>query len=359
MVHIILASAVLIAYLGRNKGKAALNVGFFVLFLFAALRYMYGNDYRNYLYEYNGIQLGWESQFEGEALFYVLNRLSPSFNFLIAVTSLIFVVAVYRLVGRNVSWRNAWISLFIFVISPYLFLMNLSAIRQCLAMVLFVVAVRYGMERKLIPYAFWVLTGALFHKSAVILLPVYFILQPKQFKRRYVLLVVGVMAVLLWFTNLNEIALWGANLFDDKNYATYAENGLQNSLRATLLTGISFVYVLMNMEKLESRNLVYAKLSLIGYALGILAFRMSMFTRIQMYFDIFTIVTIPTIMETVNAEGKIYVNFANRQETVWKCINKYVLPTLIVLVYFLRYYSFFTNSSWEAFFTYRTIFSAM
>ena len=34
----------------------------------------------------------------------------------------------------------------------------------------------------------------------------------------------------------------------------------------------------------------------------------------------------------------------------------FVLSALIIIVYALRYYSFFTNPMWEAFYNYKTIF---
>lgn len=357
MVHLIFIVAVLLAYMSRKKGKILLFMSFFILFLFAALRYMYGNDYSGYLYEYNKIHLGLRSGFE-ETLFVLLNKICPSFYMLIAVTSAVFVTVVYKMVIHNVSREYSWLSLFIFVVCPYLFLMNLSAIRQCLAIMAFVVAVPFGMKRKPIPYALLIVIAAMFHKSAILLLPVYFILGTKAFRRCTVLLVLLALAIMFRLSETNEIALWIARGFEDKNYIHYASNDLKNSLRATLLTSIYFAYVLLNMDKLEGKQLVYSKLTLVGYSMGILAFQLSLFTRVQMYFDIFTIVTIPTIMETVNRQGKIYVNLVSPQETIWKCVNKYVFPVLIVLIYFLRYYSFFTNPMWSSFVTYQTIFSA-
>lgn len=359
MVHVILASAVLIALLGKKRSRYALPAGFFVLFMFAALRYMYGNDYRGYLSEYNAIRQGWRSQFDDEVLFKLLNQISPSFYILIAITSLIFILAVYKLVKQNLSRRYAWMGLFIFAVCPYIFLVNLSSVRQCLAMVVFMAAVRYGMERKWLPYVLLIVISALFHKSAVILLPVYLILGGKQFKKWHAVIVLAGILLLTLLVDFNALIQRSVGWFKDANYIHYANSEQHNSLRATLLTGIYFAYVLLNMDKLEGKQLVYAKLSLIGYGVGILAFQVSMLTRIQMYFDIFTIITIPTIMETINAKGKIPVNLEKPQETVWRCVNKYVFPTLIIMVYFLRYYSFFTTPTWEAFYTYKTIFSIM
>ena len=358
MVIVILFSAVLLAFAGRRKGRVTLAMGFFVLFLFAALRYMYGNDYASYYRWFLRINSGWKSPFDYEMLYTLLNRICPSFPVLIAVTSLVFICAVYTLVKRNVSSRYAWLSLFIFVVNPYLFLMNLSAIRQCLAMVLFMAAVPFGMERKPVRYTVLILLATMFHKSAFLLFPVYFILQPTQFRKRNVFAVLGMVILLVGFLDWSRITVTIATWFGDPNYVVHASSSVGNSVRATLLTSVYFLYILLNMEKLKGKTLVYAKLSLLGYTLGILAFRIAMMTRVQMYFDIYSIVTLPNILEAVNREGKIRVSLVNPQETVWKCINKYVLPALILAIYLLRIYSFAANPRWRSFITYRTVFDA-
>lgn len=354
MVHFILAAAVLIAFIGRNRGKAFLGIAFFVLFAFAALRYMYGNDYASYLYHYNSIQTGWESPFDGEPLYTLLNQFFPSFYWLIAVTSLAFVMAVYLLVHRNLEQEYAWLGLLIFVISPYLFLMNLSAIRQCIAMVFFIVAVYFGVRRKPIFYIAFVVIGALFHKSAYVLLPVYILLDDRRFKKRHVVITVVALFLLLWVVDLSSIIIWAAQIFDDANYMAFANNGLTNSLRATLLTGISFVYVLGNLPKLQGKEVMIGKLYLLSLILGILAYRLAMLTRIQMYFDIFAVVALPTIFCRVQ-QSPALVYRDKKMLTIWNIANKYVLPVLILLVYILRYYSFFSNPMWGSFQEYRTI----
>ena len=126
--------------------------------------------------------------------------------------------------------------------------------------------------------------------------------------------------------------------------------GTTNSLRATVLTGVYFVYVAINLVHLKGYKLLCGKLYLIGLLFGMLAFYFSMITRLQMYFDIFSVVAIPAIMEHYirNASGK------------WrKLINLYLFPGLIFAIYLARYYTFFTNPMWESFNTYHTIFEAI
>lgn len=358
MVHLILASSALIALMGRGKSKYFFAVACWVLFLFAGLRYMYGSDYPAYYTHFLQIQAGAESPYD-EWLFTFLNRICPSFPVLIALTSAVFVYGVYRLIIGTLSTWDAWLGLLIFVISPPLFLMNLSAIRQCMAMMCFVAAVRYAAERRVIPYVLLVLAACLFHKSAALLFPAWFITGTRPVRKGRVCGIVLAVFLLLFVVDLNAIVLAVARIFDDNNYIHYASQGMRNSLRATLLTSISFVYVLGNLPRLQGKALVCGKLHLVGLTCGVLAFHISMLTRVQMYFDIFGVVAIPAIIRADLNRGPVRVIPGNLPVTLWDIINKYALPALVFLVLVLRYYSFFTNPSWSAFFEYRTIFSGM
>lgn len=354
MVHLILAAAVLVALIGRGKSKYFFAAACGVLFLFAALRYMYGNDYAPYFVKYKEIQAGATGVFD-EWLFVLLNRLSPSFYVLIAVTSAVLVFGVYRLIMGTLSTQDAWMGLLIFVISPYLFLMNLSAIHQSMAMMCFVAAMYCAAKRKNLKWLLWMLAACLSHKSAVVLFPVWFLTDSRPVRKGLICgILLGVFA-LLFVVDLRAIILAIARIFNDGNYIHYAIQSLGNSIRATLLTAISFVYVLGNLPRLKGWSLVCGKLYLVGLICGILAYHISMLTRLQMYFDIFAVVVIPAIIREDLNRGPVRIDANNLLGTVWNILNKYALPVLVFMVYILRYYSFFTNPSWEAFFTYRTI----
>ena len=91
-----------------------------------------------------------------------------------------------------------------------------------------------------------------------------------------------------------------------------------------------------------------AKLWGIGVAFNVLAYRLSMLTRIEMYFTIYSIAAFPMMI-------KNSWDVTQKHSKLYNLINQWALPTLIILVYALRYYSFFTNSMWEPFFDYQTI----
>lgn len=356
MVHVLLALAVLFAVIG-SKNKYIQRVAFLVLFIFAALRFMYGNDYYNYYLWFNHIHSGGESGFKTEFLYNLLNRVLPSFPVLVALSSAFLILVVYRLITKNLPTCYSWLGICIFVISPALFLMNLSALRQSIATCCFVIAVNFACKKKYLWYLVMVIIAALFHKSAILLLPFCLIANPKPVKPWVCWLILLGTVVLLTFSGiLLNIVVWVAEQFGDKNYIYMAEQDMQNSVRATLLTSVFFFYVLFNLPKLKGKTLIYAKIYMISPLLGVLAREISMLTRLQMYFDIFAIVTLPSIFMQVRAKGPVIVNRRNVLITFWDCINKYAMPVLIVAIYLLRYYSFFTNPEWKAFFTYRTIF---
>ena len=323
MVHVWLALAVLFAILGF-KNKYIQRTAFVILFLFAALRFMYGNDYYNYYMWFKYIQAGNPSPFKTELLYNLLNR---------------------------------WLGICIFVISPALFLMNLSALRQSIATCCFVIAVNFACRKKYLWYLVMVIVAALFHKSAILLMPFCLLANDRPVKPWFCWAVMaGTLILLVTSGLLLSIVVWVAEQFGDKNYIYMAEQDMQNSIRATLLTSVFYFYVLLNLPKLKGKALVYAKIYMISPLLGVLAREISMLTRLQMYFDIFAIVALPSIFMEVRSRGPVIVNRRNVLLTCWDCINRYAIPPLIVIIYLLRYYSFFTNPEWDAFFTYRTVF---
>ena len=356
MVHVWLALAVLFAILGF-KNKYIQRTAYVILFLFAALRFMYGNDYYNYYRWFNHIHAGGESGFKTEVLYNLLNRYLPSFPVLVALSSALLILVVYRLITKNLPTRYAWIGICIFVISPALFLMNLSALRQSMATCFFVIAINCACRKKYLWYLVMVIVAALLHKSAILLLPFCLIANDKPVKNWVCwVILLGTAFLLMTSGVLLKLVVWVAEWFNDKNYIYMAEQDMQNSIRATLLTSVFYFYVLFNLPKLKGRALVYAKIYVVSPLLGVLAREISMLTRLQMYFDIFAIVTLPSIFMAVQSKGPVIVNRRNVLLTFWDCINKYAMPVLIVAIYLLRYYSFFTNPEWKAFFTYRTIF---
>lgn len=338
MTHIIFLIALFFTFPDLNKKYPFFIFTFSTLFLFLALRYDYGNDYMAYFDIHNAINAGLPAWGQRDILFKYLNLLIPNFYWYIAIVGLFYILTIYYMIKNNLSMKDYWFSILLLLINPYLFLVHLSSLRQTFAICFVIIATNFAVKRKLLMYCLFILIAVGFHKSAMILLPVYFILNDSKIKKKWIVLTYALIGLLIG-TPLFEILLYRILEYFPIHYTYYFEQGFQNSLRATLISSFFFFLVILNINKLKGKEMIYGKLSLIATIISLLAIKTSMITRVGMYFDIFLIITIPQIFSKI--EVKAY---------------RQILFIIMILIYLLRYFSFFNNPIWtDAYSTYTTI----
>lgn len=349
MIHFLLLLPILTTAISLRGRKLTPKLAFIELFLFTALRYQFGNDYLNY---YRSYQLIKEDRpyFANEPLFYWFCRLTPNFYVMVAIMSAIYVYALYKLITENIELRYTWMAMAILLVNPYIFLMDLSAMRQCMAIVMFLAAVHYAEQKNVIAYCIWVILAALFHNSAIVLLPVYWFLQIRKTKRLYVIAAIALIIVFLSYQeSFMSLVEWVLGQLNIVNYNYYFETTTGNSLRSVVLSSIILFYASINLYFIKDKKTeIYTKLWFIALMCNVLSYRLSMFTRIEMYFSVFSVVAFPVIY------------LKNRRTPIFRrkfmnLLNNYVFPALICTIHILRYYSFFTTPLWEPFYTYHTI----
>jgi hypothetical protein len=339
MVHIVLLTSLFFSYPELNKKYPFRFFTFATLFLFMSLRFNYGNDYMGYYNNHSLMNAGVSAWGTSDYLFYLLNVSIPNFFIFIAVISLFYLATVYHLIKTNLRVKDYWFAILILLINPYLFLVQLSSLRQTLAICLFIFAVNFAVKKKLILYIAFVVLASEMHSSALLLLPLYFIMNEKKFNKKWVTISLLLMVILLFSPIFDMILNKAFEYFP--HYRFYYEQGNQNSVRATLISSVYFFVILFNLNKLKGKQIIYGKLSLIATGISILAIKVSMLTRIGMYFDIFLIITLPQLFREIS-DKKIRI----------------LLFALLITIYLLRYYSFFTNPLWESYKNYKTILGA-
>lgn len=154
----------------------------FVFFSFLmSIRSSVGVDFDSYLYLYKEKQYYLGGHLE-------VNRLEYGFQFLIYILNLItkspvpffFLCAFIPLCIFYSYFKDVYNErVFFFFILPFFSLLlpdSLNIMRQFLAFSVFVYSLRYISERKALAYIICILVGSLFHKSILIYLPFYLIL---------------------------------------------------------------------------------------------------------------------------------------------------------------------------------------
>lgn len=117
--------------------------------------------------------------------------LGGNFRLVITVTSVIIGVCVYYAIFTQCS--APVLAIYLYVASSNYFL-SLNIIRQYIAIGIGLVAVQFIREKRMLPFLVCVAAAMLFHTTAVVLLPCYFVCRVELKPRYALLLTAGVLA---------------------------------------------------------------------------------------------------------------------------------------------------------------------
>lgn len=150
----------------------------FVIFaFFSAVRYNVGMDHTSYIAEYQSIiARGWTDRTDMEAGFvsfmWLFAQAGAHYAFFFGTLALVQIVTLYR-AFRTERYILPYLGFLIMTGSIYFLLMN--TMRQALVTTIFFAAVPLILKRKFLWYALVIAICYTFHKSAALLLPIYFV----------------------------------------------------------------------------------------------------------------------------------------------------------------------------------------
>lgn len=275
----------------------------------AGLRYNVGVDHLMYLQFYEDMaKQGWITRetLEPGFLFImkVFTELNLHFFFFFAFLAAIQLFFIYFAL-RDQKQVLPYIGLFIMLNSYFLSLMN--GIRQYIAICIFVFAIEFIQQRKLIPYICSILLATLIHKSAYILLPLYFIFtKPFIYTNKKILISLYIISVIIgltpqWVTKLTEFGDF-YNLLGYENYTNSFETKLENlnsynvgprRLSVILFNIIIIIYYpsILKRFKLEDKLPYYFNCFFIGVCMyNLFLNSIVAFIRPVLYFSFFSLI---------------------------------------------------------------------
>lgn len=119
---------------------------------------------------------------------------------IIAIIQIVCIVKIYRKYSSNY-----WMSMFLFIVSTdYLSWMH-NGMRQFLAVTLIFAAFSFVIEEKYVPAICIILLASTIHGSALIMLPIIFIIQGEALNKRTVLVVMAMLVVVLMIDQFTPI----------------------------------------------------------------------------------------------------------------------------------------------------------
>lgn len=172
----------------------------------------------------------------------------------------------------------------------------MNGIRQCIAFCIFIFAIRYIEKKSFIKYLFFIALAASFHKSAVILLPLYFIWRGKKewFNNTTVQLALLLLSFCVVFINpIQEIISYVDEFILLLGYDNYLDSDYMEGARELGITDmfqlLIYVIIILQSGKMKSYfqsdffNILY-DLFFVGVCLGYVFTGSMMFGRIILYF---------------------------------------------------------------------------
>lgn len=190
------------------------------------------------------------------------------------------------------------------------FQLEMIYIRQATAVALCFFAIQYIRPRKILPYVIFILLACTFHRVAVLMIPLYFLLDRKLPAWVY-MVVVGIGAVFMlagipWIKSVFfTVAGWlGSNYADKAEY--YAENSLfavNRGLSIGFILNLAMLAVVL-LFKRKIEELPNGTIMLNMFALSLVLYYycfelVEVSNRVRMFFLIGLIVLLPMMLEVL------------------------------------------------------------
>jgi hypothetical protein len=352
MVTVIILNVIVLLFAWLDSKKIfehGLKVSFLLIFVFLAIRYHYGNDYSNYENSFNEANkfalLGiFDTDLQFEPGWTLICRIFHPIGFqgMLAVLAAFECIVYYLLIERYVPRSYYWFAVFIYVFNVGFMLSHLSAIRQTIAMGIFILSFGYLFDRKIIKYCLCIGAASFFHVSALVLLPLFLIFYYDWKVNTWAAITFFILFVCLFFFGdyaLPLIRILVNTTFE--KYDVYQESSKLSSGLGLIINGVLLLFVLYYAKDLGRKKGIFFKMVIFYFLLIPLGLVLVVIQRVGMYLSPAIFPVYPIIFNSIK-----------------KPFIRYLLCIVIILTTLYNFIQFFNSDIFRnAYKNYQTIFS--
>ena len=286
---------------------------FGILFMVSALRFDIGNDYRQYTQTAHEAYVGGYVVTEAgvNVLVRVLYGIMGGEYYELVFAVFAFVTLYFFL---KAFWRQSvdFSQTFFLFMMMGLYFQTFNTVRYYLALALALYSMKYVLERDGIKFVFWIVAAAFFHKSVLLVLPMYWI---ASFAWKKWQIAAGLAVCALCFAGKGLVLKLALVLYPSYKNTIYLEtpslfDSLFSSLRPLLALVLYgwFVYVQAprdpkNSDQSWERALrFYGQLNLLALVSGTFFYFLPVVTRISYYFGVSQLLMIPLILHYITEQ---------------------------------------------------------
>lgn len=287
----------------KNYNKLFIVLALICLISVSGFRYKSGTDF--YTYTENYQYLNEESMETSEA---------PAFDYLclllktyVSEDAQIMFLTTAIITNILIVW-NLWrfstrfeLSIWLYI-TTFVYYSTFNGVRQWIASAIVFCGLKYLQERKFKFYLPIILIAATFHESALVMIPLYFLVNVKSFSKVNLYIIIGFMMAVFAYGKFIPILF---KFLEGTQYAHYFDivsdtsNGIHPLrllvyLAPVAMFGIFYKQLNPN-EDIKIDRLF--NLCIIGFLLMFLATQQVFFARLVYYFDIYYLLLIPRLVD--------------------------------------------------------------
>lgn len=278
------------------------------LLVVSAFRYKVGVDYESYVWIFQYIEQG--KSVYTEQLYQLLNKsvslIGGTQYHVFAIASAITLGLIFNTIFKHSI--NPSMSIFLFVAMGYLF-SSFNILRQYISIAIIFFAVRFIFDNKFLPFLALVMIAILFHKTAVVMIPLFFILR-LRLPHSYMLMLGGVGMGVSVFRNyiIDKLVL----VFYPQYYGTDLIQPLsiyEMVYYLVVLGGLAIICYLCKEKYFTSdKNLILYNALMLSLLCYTCFYFVPEINRIVIYFELFVIILIPELLNSVDKRYKLILN---------------------------------------------------
>lgn len=238
----------------------------------------------------------------------MLQSISKDPQILIFVTALITNLLIVKVLYQYS--RVIELSLFVFIASG-MFLVSMNGLRQFLAASIIFAASTFLFKRQWLLYFLSILLASTIHQSALILIPIYFLVKRKAWtKETFILLMIAILAV-IGYGQFSAVLFAAIEDTQYGGYSTFAEGGA--SYLRVIVNAAPVMLAYFGRDKL--RNMfpysdLVVNMSILGIVFMIISTQNWIFARFSIYFGLYNLILISWIVKIFRPKDEKLVYYA-------------------------------------------------
>jgi len=317
-------------------------LAFTILWAVMAFRHEVAKDYYSYIRIYDEIaSRGFIWALEtlrtepGYALFNILIKyIFNDHQYVFIISSFIVLFFVFITIIDNKESINFGYALFAYIVSYYFWMW--TAVRISIAIVIVFYAYRYIIEKNIFKYSVFVLIAFLFHYTAIIIWPLYFLISSSNKTKKHIyntLFYILLISIFISFNIIFEL------LFSDTKYEVYQVmiGNLRSGLNQFILKlPLFFLFTAYRktLISINQNNVVYLRIFFIGFFMLIFTFWLGIIDRLTNYYFIVEILILGSMFKITSKTERTFI-------------------IVLLLLYYILIYTYFILNN-EIYFPYKT-----